>query len=156
VSNTNKIQETYLADKTRALREKDANRDHSASAYYTIDAPKLSAEKTFSLHSQNGEGCFDFSSTQQTGYALPGACVEYMFTIENIGGTFTAEDIAFVDTLDNTLKFAMAQMSGFSGGIIDHPSMEQDCASAQCNISISDAALAPGEKGVVTIRALIK
>lgn len=154
--NTHNTQENYFADQSGTSHEQDGNGDHSASAFYTIDAPNLSAENAITIHSQTGEGCFDFSSAQQEGFAIPGACVEYMFTIENTGGTFAAEDISFVNTLDETLKFAMARMSGFSGGAIAHPAMEQDCASADCNISISNAALAPGEIGVVTIRALLK
>lgn len=148
--------QNVFADESGTAHEMANQGDHSASASYTVEGVHLMAERAFSIHSQSGTNCSNLSTPATDGFAIPGACVEYKFMIKNMGTTITAEDITFQNTLDTTLKFALADMSGFTGGELAQPGFDADCATTACNIVLSEASLPPSATGIVTIRALLK
>lgn len=147
---------TLLTDTSGTAYDLAKQGDHSASNTFVIDSPELSASAEFSVHNQAGTDCGNLAGPQMDGFAIPGACVEYKFTFRNLAETVTAEDINFTNTLDQTLKFALADMSGFSGGTINAPNFEEDCGASDCLISINDAAITAGSVATLTIRALLK
>ncbi|WP_026942969.1 hypothetical protein [Hellea balneolensis] len=148
--------DTLLADTSGTSFEMAKQGDHSATNSFQIDTPQLTASTEFRVHHQEGIDCENPSGPIMEGYAIPGACVEYKFIFRNSADSTSAEDISFTNTLDGTLKFAMADMSGFSGGTIDTPGFQEDCGASDCNIAINDAALAAGNVATLTIRALLK
>lgn len=148
--------DTWLADTSGTAFEMAKQGDHSATNSFQIDMPQLTASAEFRVHHQDGIECENLVGPSMEGYAIPGACVEYTYIFRNSADVTTAENINFTNTLDTTLKFAMADMSGFNGGTIEMPSFEEDCGLTDCNIAISDAALAAGDVATLTIRALLK
>ena len=147
---------TLLADTSGSQHEMAKQGDHSATSYYNVDAANITGTTEFTVHNQDGTDCGNLSGPQMDGFAIPGACVQYRFTFHNTADNITAEDISFMNTLDTTLKFAMVDVTGFSGGTTDAPAYEDDCGATDCNIMITNASLNAGEVGVITIRALLK
>jgi len=152
----NKKTSTLLADTSGTAYEVAERGDHSASNAFWIDTPELTAAAEFRVHNQDGADCENLGSRATDGLAIPGACVEYKFIFRNTADSVSADDISFINTLDATLKFAVADMSGFSSGTINMPNFKDDCGASDCNISIANAALAAGEVATLTIRALLK
>lgn len=160
--------ENVLADGSGTSNEAAGDGDHSASSTFIVASADIDAAKTVSIFSENGAGCDTIPGTPATGeqYAIPGACVEYLITINNTGGT-DATDLTINDVLPEHLEFVAAATSGFTGGSFASPTLPAattDCAgnsATDCEINFTAATLDNGSvgtptTGVVTIRALIK
>ena len=126
----------------------------------------LSAIKTVSVIATTGESAAicptlpDSGSSQN--FAIPGACIEYQITVTHPGGPI-ASDIDIADTLPNTIEFASATLSNFTGGTIrttntSTPPTDISCTSVtnDCVVRLEGAMLSAGETGVLRIRALIE
>jgi len=155
--------ENVLADDTGTASAGDADNDgaHSATGTYIVASADLVAAKTVTIFSQDGTGCATIPGTPAAGdqYAVPGACVEYVISATNNGTTAAANatDIDLTDILPDDLEFIAAVRSPeFTGGSFSAPATNTDCVSGACTVSLTNASLAFGETGTVTIRALVK
>jgi len=121
----------------------------------------LEAEKTLTIHRENNVDCGVIPGTgdPEAEAAIPGACMEYVITVENLGPGF-ADEIALTDVLDDNLIFAGAAVSGFAfsgpGSGLIAPSAGTDCAGSACSVAISGGELAEGATGTITVRTEIK
>ncbi|NNE58421.1 MAG: DUF11 domain-containing protein [Hellea sp.] len=137
--------------------------NESATAFYVVSTAELTAVKAVDVFSQDGAGCATIPGTPTSGYAIPGACVEYVITAENTGSE-DATDIVISDTLATDLTFIAVTSSGFTGGTFSsEPAANHDCATigTPCDIVFDTATLASGTPstptvGTITIRALVK
>jgi len=153
--------ENVLADGTGSTAaDLNFEGDHSASGTYIVASADLTAAKAVSIFTQDGSGCTTIPGTPGAGdqYSVPGACVEYVITVENTGATAAATSIAITDVLPDDLTFVNATPSGFTGGTFAQPSPGDDCGvpSGNCTVSLTAATLPATSTGTVTIRALVK
>ena len=150
--------ENVLADLTGTASANDADNDgaHSATGTYIVASPDLTADKTVSVFAQDGAGCATIPGTATGGYAVPGACMEYVISAVNNGATASADDIDLTDILPADLEFISAVEAVFTGGTLTTPAANTDCAAGACTVSLTGASLAAGQTGTITIRALIK
>lgn len=134
---------------------------HSASAAYDVLAATLSGTKDVVVVSQDGSGCGTAPATptaeDTTQYAIPGACVEYVITVENTGSA-SATDVVVADTLNANLTFQDVSDNNFAAGAFDAgtPTAVTDCAGGACVITFENGEVAAGETATVIIRALLK
>ena len=160
--------ENVLADGTGTTvdgSDSDNEGDHSATGTYIVAAADITAVKTVDVFSQDGTGCAVIPGSAPTGtqYSIPGACVEYVITVENAGSS-AATDIIVNDVLPDELLFASADFAGFTTGAFDSatlPALNDDCAGGACSVTFTGGTL-PGAvapavtTGTVTIRAFVK
>jgi len=147
--------------------EGDNDGAHSATGAYIIASADIAGDKVVSIFSEDGAGCaaIDPAVTGSGGYGIPGACVEYVISVENTGSA-VATDIIVNDVLPAELEFAAATFGGdFTGTPTFNPALptaNTDCVSNGCVINLIDASLpgptggAASTTGTVTIRAYIK
>lgn len=123
--------------------------------------PDVQAGKHVRVVDQHGQGCAAIGSAGATGpqAAIPGACLEYVIEARN-GGNGAATEIAIDDLLDANMIFIAAEHRGFDGpsGAADfrRPAGNTDCATGACRISLRNGHLAPGTRGQIIIRGLLK
>lgn len=157
--------ENVLADGSGTANEGVEAGDHSATGTYIVAAADVAASKAVTIHSEDGAGCTVIPGTATGGYSIPGACVEYVITVENTGST-AATDIVINDVLADELDFAGAVFGGdFTGGSFASPALpaaNTDCTGGACVINLTNATLpapvspAVSTTGTVTIRAFVK
>ena len=157
--------ENVLADGSGTSNEGANAGDHSDTGTYVVAAAEVSAVKDVTIHSEDGTGCTVIPGTATGGYSIPGACVEYVITVENTGSS-AATDIVINDVLADELDFAGAVFGGdFTGGSFGSPALpaaNTDCTGGACVINLTGATLpapvAPATvtTGTVTIRAFVK
>ena len=157
--------ENVLADGSGTSNEGANAGDHSDTGTYVVAAAEVSAVKDVNIHSEDGTGCTVIPGTATGGYSIPGACVEYVITVENTGSS-AATDIVINDVLADELDFAGAVFGGdFTGGSFASPALpaaNTDCTGGACVINLTGATLpapvAPATvtTGTVTIRAFVK
>jgi len=157
--------ENVLADGSGTANEGDNAGDHSATGTYIVASADVSAVKAVTIHSEDGTGCTVIPGTATGGYSIPGACVEYVITVENTGSS-AATDIVINDVLADELDFAGAVFGGdFTGGSFASPALpaaNTDCTGGACVINLTNATLpapvapAVSTTGTVTIRAFVK
>jgi len=157
--------ENVLADGSGTANEVANAGDHSATGTYIVAAADVEASKAVTIHSEDGTGCTVMTSTATGGYGIPGACVEYVISVENTGST-AATDIIINDVLADELDFAGAVFGGdFTGGSFASPALpaaNTDCTGGACVINLTGASLpapvspAVSTTGTVTIRAYVK
>lgn len=154
--------ENVLADETGTSNEAAGDGDHSATGAYIIASADISGVKTVTVYSQDGSLCDDFIETATGGYAIPGACVEYVITVENAGSA-PATDIIVNDVLPAELQYAAVTFDGFTAGsFTSEPEGGADCGAVTCEVDFTGgtlpAAVAPATEttGTVTIRAIVK
>lgn len=157
--------ENVLADGSGTSNENANDGDHSASSTFVVASADIAAGKAVTIFSEDGTGCASIPGTAGVGeqYSIPGACVQYVITIENTGGT-NATDLIVNDVLPDELEFIAASAAGFTGGNFTSPALpgaNTDCDSGACEINFTGATLASGSvgtptTGTVTIRAVIK
>jgi len=150
--------ENVLADGSGTANEDPNEGDHSSTASYIIASADLTASKGVTVFTQDGSGCTTIPGTPGAGdqYSVPGACVEYVISVENTGASASATNIAISDVLPDDLTFINAAPSGFTGGTFVQPASSTDCISGACTVSLTGATLAAAGTGTVTIRALVK
>ena len=151
--------ENVLADGSGTANEGATDGDHSATGTYIVASPDLTAAKAVTIFSEDGSGCATIPGTPAAGnqYSIPGACVEYVITVENTGATATATAIDIADILPDDLEFINAVSASFTtGGTFAQPATNTDCDSGACTVSVTGATLAAGSTATVTIRALVK
>lgn len=157
--------ENVLADGTGTANEVANAGDHSATGTYIVAAAEIAASKAVTIHSEDGTGCAVIPGSATGGYSIPGACVEYVITVENTGSS-AATDIVINDVLADELDFAGAVFGGdFTGGSFASPALpaaNTDCTGGACVINLTGASLpapvapAVSTTGTVTIRAFVK
>ena len=157
--------ENVLADGSGTSNEVANAGDHSDTATFIVASANVNAVKTVTIHSEDGTGCSVIPGTATGGYSIPGACVEYIITVENTGSS-AASDIVINDVLADELDFAGAVFGGdFTGGSFASPALpaaNTDCTSGACVINLTGANLpapvapAVSTTGTVTIRAFVK
>ncbi|MDB2437955.1 hypothetical protein N9W89_04520 [Hellea sp.] len=157
--------ENVLADGSGTANEVANAGDHSATGAYIVAAANVNASKAVTIFSEDGTGCTSIPGSPTGGYSIPGACVEYVITVENTGSS-SATDIVINDVLADELDFAGAVFGGdFTGGSFSSPALpaaNTDCASGACVINLTGATLpapvapAASTTGTVTIRAFVK
>lgn len=157
--------ENVLADGSGTANEVANAGDHSATGTYIVAAADVEASKAVTIHSEDGTGCTVIPGTATGGYGIPGACVEYVISVENTGST-AATNIIINDVLADELDFAGAVFGGdFTGGSFASPALpaaNTDCTGGACVINLTGASLpapvspAVSTTGTVTIRAYVK
>lgn len=157
--------ENVLADGSGTANENANEGDHSATSTYVVASADLNASKAVTVFTEDGTGCDTIPGTPGSGdqYSIPGACVEFVITVSNTGGT-DATDLVINDVLEDELEFIAATTSGFTGGSFASPALPSantDCTGGACVINFTGATLASGSvgtptTGTVTIRALIQ
>lgn len=157
--------ENVLADGSGTSNEVANAGDHSATGAYIVAAADVNASKAVTIHSEDGTGCTVIPGSATGGYSIPGACVEYVITVEN-SGSAGATDIVINDVLADELDFAGAVFGGdFTGGSFSSPALpaaNTDCTGGACVINLTGASLpapvapAVSTTGTVTIRAFVK
>ena len=144
---------------------------------FIIATPSVTGVKTVEVVSTDGSGCASFATPTDTlgQFAVPGACVEYVITVENLGadgatggvGDLPATDITVADTLPAELIFIAATVEDFTVAPTPTapglPAANADCAAVACLVSfeggtIAEPGNAAGDPTVarVRIRALIQ
>lgn len=157
--------ENVLADGSGTSNENANEGDHSASSAYVVASADIAATKAITIFSEDGASCATIPGSPAAGdqYSIPGACIQYVITVENTGGT-NATDLIINDVLEDELEFIAASVSGFTGGTFNTPALPSantDCTGGACEINFTGATLAAGSVGTptvatVTIRALIQ
>ncbi len=157
--------ENVLADGSGTGNEVANAGDHSATGSYVIASADIAGDKVVSVHSEDGSTCSTIPGSPSGGYGIPGACVEYVISVEN-SGSAAATDIVVNDVLPDELEFATAVFGGdFTGGSFASPALpaaNTDCVSGACVINLTGATLpapvlpATSTTGTVTIRAYVK
>jgi len=180
--------QNILADADAALEGFDAaqNGNFAAVSQILIATPNITGEKTVQVIATNGiqngteddtaAGCtfteIAPGAVDATQFAVPGACVEYVITVSNLGGDTAANNldatgIAISDTLPPELTFVEARVEGFAVApteVAPFPASGADCAVVTaCVVSYENGTVsapsAPGGaavEAVVRIRALLK
>lgn len=163
--------ETVLADGSGVT---DANNqgDFSAQSVLTVLAPTLNATKSvlvFETAPASEAACVALSSPASADeYSVPGACIRYEISVQNIGSG-SAANLVIEDQLPAEVRFLDATTTGFAddtgiagaGPILVEPGSAVDCDGVQnntsnCHIALSDAILAGGNTGVIHIWALVQ
>lgn len=157
--------ENVLADGSGTGNEVANAGDHSATGSYIIASADIDGDKVVAIHSEDGSTCSTIPGAPTGGYGIPGACVEYVISVEN-SGSAAATDIVVNDVLPDELEFATAVFGGdFTGGSFASPALpaaNTDCVSGACVINLTGATLpapvlpATSTTGTVTIRAYVK
>lgn len=149
--------ENVLADGSGTANEGANAGDHSATGTYIVAAATLNASKTVTVFSEDGTGCATIPGTASGGYAVPGACMEYVISVTNTGATASATGIDLTDVLADEFTFvAAARSAQLTGGTFSTPATNADCVSGACTVSLTGASLAAGQTGTVTIRVEVK
>ncbi|MFZ5618583.1 MAG: hypothetical protein ACOZAA_14810 [Pseudomonadota bacterium] len=148
--------DSVLADGTGAAgAPEDVANDgaHSSTATYTVSAASLTASKTVAVVATNPANCA--TDAIAGGFAVPGACVEYVITAANdVSASASATGIDINDVLPDEVQFVSAAQAGFSvAGALSTPAGA--CASS-CTVALTGATLAPGATGTITIRAIVR
>ena len=82
----------------------------------------LEAAKSVVVISTDGSGCGTVPTSptaeDDTQYAIPGACVEYVITLTNKGST-DATDINVSDVLPSDVTYVASGASGFAAGTVN-------------------------------------
>lgn len=126
---------------------------HSSTATYTVSAASLTASKTVAVVATNPTNCA--TDAIAGGFAVPGACVEYVISAANdAGASASATGIDINDVLPDEVQFVSATQAGFSvAGTLTTPGGA--CATS-CTVALTGATLAPGATGTITIRAVVR
>jgi len=141
------VAENVLVDGSGTANENANEGDHSATGTYTIATAALVASKAVTVHDQDGTGCTTTTGAAIGGYAIPGACVEYVITVIN-SGSEDATSVVINDILPDDLEFGAASFEGdFTGGSFASPALPAngtDCAGSggtACTVSVAPAIL---------------
>ncbi len=159
------VAENVLNDGTGTANEVANAGDHSATGTYIVASANITAAKVVGVHDEAGTGCTTTTGAAIGGYAIPGACVEYVITVVN-SGSDAATTIVINDVLDDELSFGAASFGGdFTGGSFASPALPAngtDCNAGACVVNLTGATLpapvapATSTTGTVTIRAIVK
>ena len=94
---------------------------------FIVATPNVTGEKTVGIISTDGSDCTDFNvAPSNTQFAIPGACVEYVITVTNLGADdpsgnpipgddIPATAVVVADTLPAELIFVAATVEDFTG-----------------------------------------
>ncbi|MEM9937586.1 MAG: hypothetical protein AAF768_01950 [Pseudomonadota bacterium] len=157
--------QNVLADDTGvAALEGDADGLYAVTGQIAVVSPDLSASKTVAAITETPVDCAT-DSVVSNAKAIPGACIEYVITITNTGATADATDLDIQDVLPAEVTFVDASLDtstttgfaafGGTGPTLTEPAADTDCdgTDTTCEVSLTDALLAPGEVGIIRIRA---
>ena len=166
--------ENVLADIDSGANDEANDGQYAATATYIVADADLEATKAVTVFSQDGAGCATIPGSASGGYAVPGACVEYVITVINNGSSAAANvsDIDLADVLPASLIYVdSAVTTTLTGGTLTEPATDAVCDSTYlgpdgsagggddgetCTVSLVDANLAFGQTGTLTIRALVR
>ena len=137
---------------------------HSATSTFVVASPDMAASKASSVIAPTACGA---ATPAPAGYYVPGACVQYVITVENQGATATADNIDVVDNLPDGLIFFSASTAGWDAAPATqptetYPAAETDCTGpteatgTNCEVSVAGGSLSAGQTATVTIIARVE
>ena len=155
------VAENVLADGSGTSEEASNDGMHSDTGRYIVASPDLTAAKSVDIIATSPSDCATDSAGGATEYSVPGACVEYVITVDNNGATATADAIDIADVLPAEVTFVTASFAGWDGtaptlGTPSGAATDCDGTSSTCNVTLTGATLNAGGQGTLTIRALVK
>jgi len=152
--------ENVLADgtgtATNTADDDDNDGAHSATGIYVVQSPDLVADKAVSLLAPNVCGA---ATPTTAGYYVPGACVQYVITVENQGATATAENVDIADILPDELIFFSATAAGFDTAPTDNfPTSGDACdgTGTTCLVEVTGGEIDAGNTATLTIVARVE
>ena len=141
---------------------------HSDTTNYNVVEAQVDGSKTVTVvnegTSRGAPACTMAAPIVAGAYALPGACVEYVITVNNNDVDREATAVAIADNLPDNLTFVDAVFAGFGGGATEtEPAGGTVCdgTAATCAVSVTGGTLAQAPNattpttGTITIRATI-
>ena len=152
------IAENVLGDGSGTANEAVNQGDHSATGTYVVASANLGATKAVTVFSEDGSNCSTIPGTPASGdqYSVPGACVEYVITVQNSGST-SASITLLRDILPGDLTYITAAVSTqITGGSLTQPATSSDCGAVTCTVELTGASIAASQTGTLTIRAIVK
>ncbi len=147
--------------------------DFSANSLLTVVAPTLAATKSVVVLSSiagSDAACGALTSpVAGNQYSVPGACVQYIISVDNTGAG-DAANLNIADRLPAEVRFIKAELATSSGtGFIDDtgvagtgPSLAAPGAAETCNgtsnclVNLTDAVLAASRNGQIRIWAMVR
>ncbi len=155
------VAENVLADGSGSSEEGANDGLHSDTGRYIVASPDLTAAKSVDVIATTPSDCATDAAGGATEYSVPGACVEYVITVDNNGATATADAIDIADVLPAEVNFVTASFAGWDGaapslGVPSGADTTCDGTSSTCNVTLTGATLNAGGQGTLTIRALVK
>lgn len=143
----------FLADGSGTSAEAANDGAHSDTGAFNVVSAALSASKAVAVVATIPVNCA--TDAVAGGFAVPGACVQYVITAANAAGaSAAASNIAISDVLPDEVAFVSASQAGFttSGALSTPPG---GCTTS-CTVSLSGATLNAGVTGTLTIRATVR
>ena len=133
---------------------------HSDTGTYNVVSATLAASKTVAVLATNATAaaCGAAASlppTDTTFYPAPGACVEYVISVQNTGSS-AATAITLADALPDEITHVSSVDAVFTGGTVSTTPAVCDASSSPCTVTLSGASLAAGNTGTLTIRGLVE
>ena len=155
------VAENVLADGSGSSEEGANDGLHSDTGRYIVASPDLTAAKSVDVIATTPSDCATDAAGGATEYSVPGACVEYVITVDNNGATAAADAIDIADVLPAEVNFVAASFAGWDGaapslGVPSGAATNCDGTSSTCNVTLTGATLNAGGQGTLTIRALVK
>lgn len=147
--------ENILNDGAGTALELDNAGDHSSVGTFTVAAADLVPSLSVSTISTNADGSFDCVNgtlVSANEYPIPGACVEYVISVQNTG-SISADITTLSNTLPDEFQFEAATFANFVGGTPSAPANGTDCAGGACTVSQTGGAIASSTTATITIRA---
>ena len=128
---------------------------HSDTGSYVITLADVVGNKTVDVIATDGADCGNFAlAPDNTQFAIPGACIQYVITVTNNSATFAATDIDVRDTLPDEVAFVDAQASGFDvAGTLTEPA---GTCTTGCEVRLQTLGVGTSSTGTLTIRATIR
>ena len=147
--------------------------DFSANALFTVVAPTLAATKSVVVLSSlpgSDAACSALTSpVAGNQYSVPGACVQYIISVDNTGAG-DAANLNIADRLPAEVRFIRAELATSTGtGFVDDPGVAgsgpslaapgaaEDCnGTSNCLVNLTDAILQGTRNGQIRIWALVR
>jgi len=138
---------------------------HSDTGTYNVVSASLTANKTVAVLATDGVDAATCGAapsllpTDTTHYPVPGACVEYVISVVN-SGSADATAITLADNLPAEITHVSSVDAVFTGGTVaadeTGASTAACTASNLCTVTLTNATLAAGNTGTLTIRGLVE
>lgn len=156
--------ENVLADGSGTAQDSANDGLFSEQGTFLVSSPDLSAEKTVAVIATDGRAPFDCATGAVVSgdqFATPGACIEYVISVDNNGATAVASDIDIQDVLPDNIEFVAATFSGFNAApapALSAPAVSTLCdgTAGTCSVQLTTASLDAGNTGTLTIRAIVQ
>lgn len=150
------VAENVFADGAGTIEDTANDGLFSEQGIFLIASPDLTTSKTVSVYDQAGQGCenLNLPAANPNGYAVPGACMEYIITIQN-NGSIDAENISITDIIPDGVRFIAAGPDNISSALLFTPSAGANCTGGGCVVSVTNGTIPVGDTGRLLIRTLV-